>query len=313
MDIATTQRALMALQLLLTRDVSMTAATKLARTTPKTLKTYLALQGIKWSIRKGRFRIDKTAEQKRFEFLNLMLDGVSATKAARELETTVKTMSQQTLNDASGTAQPIIEKSGGSWKPSFVKVEDYSIVYYGSIEGLDGNKLGRGVQEGPTAKTEEGEEDYMDIWWQVDFESWKSTLPASSVAEFWKPQVMQVLRTKLESLVVSDPALATDFLTNTKVSAHATAVGRLSRTGMPVSRLEQILRRYEAKMTSSVSSGVDDNMIFRPPSYVFKSDLATEISQGAFQVMFLNKDEVLSYPVRPEMVSVEHNLNDESV
>ena len=121
MDIATTQRALMALQLLLTRDVSMTAATKLARTTPKTLKTYLALQGIKWSIRKGRFRIDKTAEQKRFEFLNLMLDGVSATKAARELETTVKTMSQQTLNDASGTAQPIIEKSGGSWKPSFVK------------------------------------------------------------------------------------------------------------------------------------------------------------------------------------------------
>ena len=153
MDIATTQRALMALQLLLTRDVSMTAATKLARTTPKTLKTYLALQGIKWSIRKGRFRIDKTAEQKRFEFLNLMLDGVSATKAARELETTVKTMSQQTLNDASGTAQPIIEKSGGSWKPSFVKVEDYSIVYYGSIEGLDGNKLGRGVQEGPTAKT----------------------------------------------------------------------------------------------------------------------------------------------------------------
>ena len=42
----------------------MTAATKLARTTPKTLKSYLALQGIKWSIRKGRFRIDKTAEQK---------------------------------------------------------------------------------------------------------------------------------------------------------------------------------------------------------------------------------------------------------
>ena len=42
MDLATTQRALTALQLLLTRDVSMTAATKLARTTPKTLKTYLA-------------------------------------------------------------------------------------------------------------------------------------------------------------------------------------------------------------------------------------------------------------------------------
>jgi hypothetical protein len=29
--------------------------------------------------------------------------------------------------------------------------------------------------------------------------------------------------------------------------------------------------------------------------------------------MFLNKDEIVSYPVRPEVITVKHNLNDEIV
>ena len=184
MDVATTQRALTALQLLLTRDVSMTAATRLARTTPKTLKTYLALKGIKWSIKRGRFRINKTASQKRFEFLNQMLAGNSATAAAKSLETTVKTMSGQTLPDSTGAEQPIIVKDGGAWIPNFVKIENYSLVYYGGITGFEGKTLGRNVQKGPAASVEEGEEDYMDIWWQVDFETWRSTLPANQASEF---------------------------------------------------------------------------------------------------------------------------------
>lgn len=313
MDVATTQRALTALQLLLTRDVSMTAATKLARTTPATLKKYLALQGIRWTIRDGRFRIDKTPEQKRFEFLNLLGDGLSATAAAKQLETTVKTMSGQELPDASGTMRPILRKSGGKWIAEFIRVEDYSVVYYGSITGFEGKTLGRGVQKGPAAKTDDGADDYMDIWWQVDFDNWNSTLAASATAEFWKPQVMQVVRRKLESLTVSDPDLARKFLGNAAVSAHATAMGRISGAGMPLSRLEQILERYEVKMTADVSSGVDDNMVFRPPRYVYVGDLGAETSQGAFQVMFLNKDEILSYPKRPETISVEHNLKDETV
>jgi len=312
MDVATTQRALTALQLLLTRNVSMTAATKLARTTPKTLKSYLALQGIKWSIKKGRFRIEKTPAQKRFEFLNLMLAGQSATQASKELETTVKTMSRQTLPDSTGREQPIIVKDGGAWVANFYKVENYSLVYYGSITGLDGNTLGRNVQQGPTATTEDGE-DYMDIWWQIDFETWRSTLPASNAAEFWKPQVMQAVRSQLESLVVSDPSLAAKFLTNTKVSTHAASTGRAGAKGMPVSRLEQILERYEVKLMRDVSSGVDDNLVFRPPEYVFRTELPTDESSGNFQVMFLNQDEIVSYPKRPEIVVVQHDLNDEVV
>jgi len=41
--------------------------------------------------------------------------------------------------------------------------------------------------------------------------------------------------------------------------------------------------------------------------------LPTDDSSGNFQVMFLNKDEIVSYPVRPEIIAVKHNLNDEVV
>jgi hypothetical protein len=308
------QRALLALQLLLNRPLSMTKATKLALTTPTTLKKYLHLKGIKWIIKNHRFTIVKTPEQKRYEMIDLMNNGVSATAAAKELETTVKTMSKQTLPDKSGTDQPILTKTTKGWATNFIKVEDYSLVYYGGITGLSGVTLGRGKQKGPEATTEEGDEEYMDIWWQVDFNNWQSTLSPSLVAEFWKPQVMQVLRSKLESLIVTDLDLAKSFLGNSKVSSHAATSGRISATGdLDLTRLEQIVQRYEAKMMRDVSAGVDDNLIFRIPSYDYVPDLGNITSVGAFQVMFLNKDDIKLYPVAPEKIEIDHNLTDENL
>ena len=63
MNPLTEQRALIALDLLLGRGISMTRATKLARTTPKTLKGYLAAKGIKWIIKNRRFEIVRTPQQ----------------------------------------------------------------------------------------------------------------------------------------------------------------------------------------------------------------------------------------------------------
>tara|TARA_B100000029_G_scaffold486937_1_gene541816 strand:- start:7054 stop:8004 length:951 start_codon:yes stop_codon:yes gene_type:complete len=310
------QRALLALELLLSRNISMTKATKLALTTPRTLKNYLAYKGIKWVIKNRRFEIVRTPEQKRFEMIDLMNEGKSATAAAKELETTVKTMSKQNYETfpGSGVEEPIIARKGGKWDTNFVRVEDYSLVYYGGITGLGGTTIGRGEQMGPTANPDEADEDYMDIWWQVDFENWNSTLSPFEVAEFWKPQVMTVLRKQLESLIVSDPDLSKKFLGNAKVSSHAATTGRMSPSGdMDLTRLEQILQRYEVKMVSDVSTGVDDNLVFRLPKYIAKSELDTETSIGQFQVMFLNKDSADSYPKRPERVEVKHNLADEKL
>jgi hypothetical protein len=292
----------------------MTRATKLALTTPRTLKNYLAYKGIKWVIKNRRFEIVRTPEQKRYEMVDLMNDGKSATAAAKELETTVKTMSKQTLETAAGVEEPIITRTGGKWDTNFVRVEDYSLVYYGGINGLGGTTIGRGEQAGPEANPDDADEDYMDIWWQIDFENWNSTLSPFEVAEFWKPQVMTVLRQKMESLIISDPDLSKKFLGNTKVSSHAATTGRMSPSGdMDLTRLEQILQRYEVKMMSDVSTGVDDNLIFRMPTYISKAELDTETSIGQFQVMFLNKDSAESYPKAPEKVEVSHNLANEKL
>ena len=82
---------------------------------------------------------------------------------------------------------------------------------------------------------------------------------------------------------------------------------------MDLTRLEQILQRYEAKMMSDVSSGVDDHLIFRPPVYVAKDELTEETSKGQLQVMFLNKYIAMQYPAKPESIEVKHNLNDEQL
>jgi len=316
MNPLTQQRALIALDLLLSRGISMTRATKLARTTPKTLKGYLAAKGIKWIIKNRRFEIVRTPEQKRFEMIDLMNEGKSATAAAKELETTVKTMSRQTYETfpGSGVEEYDISRTGGKWQTNFVKTENYSLVYYGGILGLGGTTIGRGEQMGPKATPAEADAEYMDIWWQVDFENWNSTLSPFEVAEFWKPQVMTILRQKLESLIISDADLANKFLGNSKVSAHAASTGRISASGdMDLTRLEQILQRYEAKMMSDVSTGVDDNLMFRPPIYLSKSELTEETSKGQFQVMFLNEDTAMQYPTKPEVIEVKHNLNDEQL
>jgi|SaaInlV_165m_DNA_1040744.scaffolds.fasta_scaffold02212_9 hypothetical protein len=310
------QRALLALDLLLTRNLSMTKATKLALTTPKTFKKYLKQKGIRWIMKRNRFTVVRTPEQKVYEFIDLINEGKSATAAAKELETTVKTMSSQVLPDYPGSTDEtfVIAKSGGSWQTDFIKTENYSLVYYGGITGLGGTTIGRGDQMGPSASADEADQEYMDIWWQVDFDNWESSLPPSEAAEFWKPKVMTVLREKLESLMITDPDLAKSFLGNAKVSTHAAGTGRISATGdLDLTRLEQILQRYEVKMMSSVKSGVDDNLMFRQPAYILKSSLCAVTSKGQFQIMFLNKDSAETYPKRPESIDVEHNLEDEQV
>ena len=210
-------------------------------------------------MKRNRFTVVRTPEQKVYEFIDLINEGKSATAAAKELETTVKTMSSQVLPDYPGSTDEtfVIAKSGGSWQTDFIKTENYSLVYYGGITGLGGTTIGRGDQMGPSASADEADQEYMDIWWQVDFENWNSTLSPFEVAEFWKPQVMTILRQKLESLIISDADLANKFLGNSKVSAHAASTGRISASGdMDLTRLEQILQRYEAKMMSDVSQAL---------------------------------------------------------
>ena len=66
-------------------------------------------------------------------------------------------------------------------------------------------------------------------------------------------------------------------------------------------------------MMMEVKSGVDDNLMFRQPAYILKSGLGPVTAKGFFQVMFLNKDTAVTYPVIPESVEIEYDLQDEQV
>ena len=117
----------------------------------------------------------RTPEQKVPDFLEALSAGRSATAAARDLDTTVSTMSKQVLPDSGGSLKPIISKSGRRWVADFLPVHRYSTVVYGKLESMDGNTLGRGLQAGPNASTKRGK-DYTDIWWQLDLDPLTSVL-----------------------------------------------------------------------------------------------------------------------------------------
>lgn len=71
------------------------------------------------------------------DFLAKMSRGDSASKAAKDLKTTVRTMSKQTYKGS-----PIIKKEKGRWVSQFIPEEKLVLHYYGHLKNPQGNVLG---------------------------------------------------------------------------------------------------------------------------------------------------------------------------
>ena len=78
------QRVLQALAYMIERGYGIGKAAALNRTTPKTMKKYMAYAGIKYKIENRKAVIERTMEQKVNQFLLNMSGGMSASRAARE-------------------------------------------------------------------------------------------------------------------------------------------------------------------------------------------------------------------------------------
>lgn len=321
MNPATQQRALLAIKYMMDKKLGIHAAATTAKTTARTVIKYMMLKRIifKRSRKKGdkgRIFVDRSPAQKRFDFLELMNEGRSATRAAYELHTQVRTMSKQTLPDSTGKDIPIISKSGDFWVTNFAPLYGYSIVYYGYVLGLSDRIQGRAKQAGPKATKDGADDDYSDIWWQIDFDDFKSTLSIRDVGEFWKPHIMAFLRKAIETPKLSDPSLSRKFLSNPKVSLHATTSGRIMPSGsLKVSELEKMMQRYDVKLSKQVNYGVDDSGGAAVPQFIDKDALAKKLKRttvGKFQVLYLNKSTVLSYPHGgPRTIRFKYSLGDE--
>ena len=97
---AASNRAAMAILRVLSLGESFSAAAKAVGTTRRTMLNYVRENEVPIQrMNNGRWEVIKTASQKVPELLELMYEGESATRACRQLNTTVRTMSSQ-MTDA---------------------------------------------------------------------------------------------------------------------------------------------------------------------------------------------------------------------
>ena len=309
-------RVLLALNLMNRNGWGIERASKYAKTTRRTVRKYAKHLGINL---KGRFGVKLKPvlkpDAKVVDFLRLMHEGNSATASAKMLKTQVRTMAKRTYKGV-----PIIVKVGNRWQINFVPVKDHAIVYYGKLVGFKDNIQGRNKLFGPDANKPQNkkkqDEDYADIWWQLDFDNFASTLPVEEVAEYWKDEVMKRLRRRLESANITDVPLVTKFKTNKEVDNDMKAKGR---TGNRVSELEKMTKRYDFRLGDEVNAGIDERfnpsrgLDFIPKANFVKGNKDTKRTAiGKFQIFFLRKNYLVSYPRGgPMKLSFSYDLTDE--
>lgn len=310
---AASTRAAVAVNRMINLGESMSAAAIAVGTSKRTIFKYLLLNGIKLIKKNRRYEIVRTPNQKVREFLEQMITHRhSATKAATNLKTTVSTMSKQMLPNMSGKNLPIIVKKGNNWTPNFLGVREYSMTLHGHLIALNENIQGRGGQHGPNADKRKADAEYADIWWQVDFNSFESTLPINMVGTFWREDIMNYLRKVLETAKINNPVLATKFLGNAAVNTHATTNNRIKGGKMPLTKLEDFLQRYHIRMSPAVSVGVEPVAgLVVPITFISVSDFSKiqkQTAAGVWNVMYLTKTEINTYPIQ---VSFKYDLQDE--
>ena len=104
--------------------------------------------------------------------------------------------------------KPIIVKEDGFWKLNAFPLYTHSLVIYGYLVDMDGNIQGNSIEEDGEIKSP----DAPDIWWQIDFNEFLSTLPDYEVGEFYKDDIVEMLREQLELPLVENETLAERFL-----------------------------------------------------------------------------------------------------
>lgn len=301
---AVVQRVLVALDLMIRGGYGIMQAAKEAGTSRRAIRNYLALNKIRTYKEKGRLKIAKNLNQRMFEFIKHMADGDSATKAAKKARTTLRTMRRQDID-----GQPILIKENRRWKLNVYPLYRHSMVIYGHIIGLGDNIQGKSEEE------EDGEiksPDASDIWWQIDFDMFESTLDEWEVGEFYSPIIVEWLRNELQMPLIANDTLAERFMGHEGVEEHATETNRVDDEGnLLVSPLENILNRYNVRLHEVVNYGIDDNHPHREIEWVSKAAIGEKESLGLFQIFFV-KDEPLTYPNDgPLEMIYEYDLNDE--
>lgn len=291
MDSATENRVLVALDMMARNGWGIERAAAYAKTTRRTVRRYADKNNLDLKFEKGKaLELKRKPQAKVEDFLTEIQNGLSATAAAKKLHTTVPTMAKQEIKGV-----PIMSKVGNRWEINFIPVKEYSIVYHGDLIGFNDAVQGRGALSGPDANKPKNkrkqDEDYADIWYQIDVEGIKSTLPIEDVAKAYEDAVMQAARKALESLGLKNAGLVRKFSRNSAVLSDMVSKKRDGTD--KVSVLENMTQRYDVSL-GEPKNGIDErfdptgNVSFEPVKK-FRGKAKKESVDGVFQLFYLRK------------------------
>jgi hypothetical protein len=312
-------------------NTSLGATAKAVGTTARTLKSYFQKNGIKIKRHKGgQYRIVLPPKELREQMMLLMQPrplgkGMSATRAAKELHTTVRKMRYQRMpvDTVSGKRYyPILKKNAiGKWETNFTPLSENSLVVYGYIYGLNDAIQGKATQIGPKSKAAQSDPNYADIWWQIDFNSFPSTLTGKNLIGKYKKAIVDLVKKEMMTPKITNLRLATKFLGNATVAADAASSGRGSAgANMKLTVLEDMLERYDVHMDkdmNKIKMGIDDVRSGKT-DWVLKRRLnpglptSKRTAEGDFQVMFLRRNGLSTYPSSgPKKLNLRYDLSKE--
>ena len=308
MSAAIENRVMLAIDRMIEGGEGIYSAARSSGTTRASIFKWLTANNIKTRIGfGGKIIVEPPMEARVNSFLSSMAQGKSATVAAKESGTTLRTMKFIRRLDSSGVPIKIISKVGSKWESNFVPIYDHNLVVYGKLIGFGGNLQGKpGVTAGPLKRgaLNRADPNYADIWWQYDLEGLKTTMSAAEAVQFWKPFLVSALEGHLEPYRIKNLALGQKFMGNSKVAADAVANNRLTAGGdlENVNELENLLARYKIRFAKKINVGIDSNR-FNPasatPEFLSKTDpLLSNIQtvDGVFQSFFLTQGNLEIYP-----------------
>ena len=210
--------------------------------------------------------------------------------------------------------KPIIKKRGRIWVAQFLPVFNHKLVVYGTLSGFNGKTLGRKKVAPTKANQKNLDKDYAEIWWQIDFNNFKSTLDALDVGECHAPQIYLMLKSRLEIPSLFNPQLVTSFNTDPRIQQHIVNEGRgTNASDTLISPLENMFEKYELHFDDEFKWGVDDNMNARPIELLSIKDAPKKYFQpvGMFQVLVLRKGYAEYYPETPIRMHYRVNVKQE--
>jgi len=310
-------------------------ARRVAHVSVKVLKRIMGERGIKYKRRgtgKGKgIILKRTLDEKAKTLIELLMDGMSASRACRQLNTALKTMIKRTIN-----GQPIMSKVGKRWKSNIIRISKYPVVAYGKLQSNLGNAITGSTPLQHPRHIDDGllDKSYASIQWQYDIDAFRTTLPANKVGDFYRDRIFRFLKGELsgstanisfpliQGIVQQPSGYVNKFLQGINPNVlNKVRKGIIPSGGIGLNMLEQIFNQMGVELSEDdYILGIDpdgnmDVIMDKNTEYMTLDEfnkMSVVSDKGLFGIMVWRKGGLAySYPDIPLELFYEHDLKEE--